>query len=684
MTSRRQRQLSSNASHNHHQDDDDHHDHDDQNPGNGKQGSPRSTKRPAVDSLKGTTPKKPHVLSSAKDPLTDLFNWLTSQGADLTPISFSSSISIRGAIASQDIPPNSLLGYLPPHLILSETTAKKSDIGFAVSTYLLNHPSESSKLGGGRDPYAQGMVLLASFIAHEHFVLREKSFWSLYLDSLPSKFNLPLEWPEEDVRDFLRGTNVEFIVKERRRLLEDAAEIVNRACVEVGVKWSDEDGTKLEFEQLLWAYSAIASRAFPKPVNEMTAAKSLEEEKRGEGGLLNGDGRVAELCLYPGLDMLNHQRGRKIEWNSVVREGMSFITPVAYKKGETLWNNYGPKGNENLLSNYGFVLDPNPEDYHKVALNLNPADPLYDTRLETLQQLPSQPGLVHLLFADDPAPPSKFLDAARVLVGKEEEIVRMKVEGGVVGARCDVAVYNTLWTLLQARKSGMDYTTTEEEEEGTGDRARHARLAGVYRRGQVSVLNHHITLVEKALQDLLASLDPSPPPSDSPSDLLHRVFITPTNPLQDSEMSLALVGIEAEDDLDEETIVSLMLIRERSLGEQSQWSRFFESIHQIEDDVVSEINGDQTEDIIDHFSQVVRPCLRKSPSSMFTSKTFNKKSFLWAASVLDKYGVSLNTGMVGKRGDKVKVDGDEDLEEEEEIEDDEEGGEARFGVLVVV
>ena len=64
------------------------------------------------------------------------------------------------------------------------------------------------------------------------------------------------------------------------------------------------------------------------------------------------------------------------------------------------------------MSNYGFVLDPNPEDYFKLALNLSPADPQYSQKKDIVSEMGIS--LVHLLFNDDLLP-SELLKALRFL-----------------------------------------------------------------------------------------------------------------------------------------------------------------------------------------------------------------------------------------------------------------------------
>jgi hypothetical protein len=286
--------------------------------------------RPTDEAIPSKKHQRDHRDQAHEDPLETLVKWAISNGAEVSNISLSNLTSndgdetdtkLRGAIAAADIPAGGVIGYLPEKLVLSESTARSSDIGWAITNYFINHPEEANTLGGGTDPYAQGLILLAAYLAHEHFALpKGQSFWSPYLSSLPDKFDLPLEWPEKDISDLLRGTNLAFIVRERRRLLSDAVELVHKACKESNIVWgakSEKPGKcDLTMEQLIWAYSAIASRAFPKPISvsdqqeesKTSESQELSENEKKEiaasNAILNSTARVSELCLYPVLDMV--------------------------------------------------------------------------------------------------------------------------------------------------------------------------------------------------------------------------------------------------------------------------------------------------------------------------------------------------------------------------------------------
>ena len=283
--------------------------------------------------------------------LDNLLKWATDHGAVVDNIGFIEHADdhdhfIRGARAKYSIEAGQIIGYLPECLILSETTAKNSHIGKAVMEYMDQHPEDVKALGGGKDPYAAGLVLLAAFIAYSKRN-SSSSFWTPYLSSLPACFGLPIEWPETCIDSYLKNTNIMYIVRERKRLLRDAVDLIRNACKQSEVPWienSTDHEVEISYDEMLWAYGVIASRAFPKSLpSSLLPSDDIDDLKIT---FSKDTDKVSELCLYPVLDMLNHERGRKIEWNSVIKDGISFITPEGIEKGTTLWNNYGSKGNE--------------------------------------------------------------------------------------------------------------------------------------------------------------------------------------------------------------------------------------------------------------------------------------------------------------------------------------------------
>lgn len=66
-------------------------------------------------------------------------------------------------------------------------------------------------------------------------------------------------------------------------------------------------------------------------------------------------------CLLPALDMLNHHHDAAMLWRNDSNR-LAFVTPRALSSGTQVYNNYGAKGNEELLAGYGFCLPDNPHD----------------------------------------------------------------------------------------------------------------------------------------------------------------------------------------------------------------------------------------------------------------------------------------------------------------------------------
>ena len=80
------------------------------------------------------------------------------------------------------------------------------------------------------------------------------------------------------------------------------------------------------------------------------------------------DPEIDSPVLIPGLDLLNHSPLAKVVWQ--------FDTDVCHIKtdetldvGTEIFNNYGPKGNEELLMGYGFTIDDNQADVFGLGFN---------------------------------------------------------------------------------------------------------------------------------------------------------------------------------------------------------------------------------------------------------------------------------------------------------------------------
>ena len=68
--------------------------------------------------------------------------------------------------------------------------------------------------------------------------------------------------------------------------------------------------------------------------------------------------------LIPLMDMIDHKNAHPVQWESVYNSStqtrsIRFRSCVEVKEGDDLYNNYGPKGNLELLATYGFAITNN-------------------------------------------------------------------------------------------------------------------------------------------------------------------------------------------------------------------------------------------------------------------------------------------------------------------------------------
>ncbi|KAJ3072431.1 hypothetical protein HDU98_003599 [Podochytrium sp. JEL0797] len=578
--------------------------------------------------------------------IEQLMQWATGHGAYISNLRIATQDGLRGVVACTAIPAGGAIGQLPPVLILSESTGLASAMGIQLDAYMEAHADETVAATGTTDLYAKAALQFAAFLASE--AKKGGSFWSPYFDTLPSDFGLPLQWPPADVARFLHGTNLEFMAKERHRMLEAAVALISHA----------DPNTKVDFESLAWAYSAILSRAFPKGKSIVVNggfsgsnpedAPAVSQNERGSG--INDPKALYELCLYPVLDMINHQRNQKIEWNSESTPGITFIAPDEIAAGQVIWNNYGSKGNENLLSNYGFVLNPNPEDYAKISLNISSSDPLHHYRKSVLDLgVARHISTVHLFFGDDKSISDELMTATRILVGTEREVESiLETLVGVVSkgsAKLDLVALSTLFSLIASKiakieegkrdLAGFECTSDVQEER--------LRMANIYREGQLKVFKNALRLCQEDFSRIL---------SNHSQESKGTFVLTLRNSKQSGLVLQAIAELTEMDEqglLDQDTILSLILMHEESLGSESEFDAFFKTSARSSEEAIV-MMGEQSENMTQFYDVELFPFLSQSDFFAHQRDTFSGARFVWANSFLETHGVTLGCSLLAAMG----------------------------------
>ncbi|KAF2739602.1 SET domain-containing protein [Polyplosphaeria fusca] len=242
------------------------------------------------------------------------------------------SLKARAAIASSTVIAKCPLRLTLSHLSLDHTQSLIEHVDSPLQRLLNKVPD---------------VVLTYLFLIEQRSIGRA-SPWAPYIACLPTEKDLttPL-WFNEDDFSFLDGTNIRNAAGVRLAELEtefDKARRWMKFC-----KFSDEDMNVYSFESFKWAATIMSSRAF--------SSKNILPERK------------AFTLLYPVIDIANHSLHAHVGWDfntSAKTFGFQLDEDVAL--GEEIFNNYGPKGNDELLMGYGFCLPDNEVEQYSIKL----------------------------------------------------------------------------------------------------------------------------------------------------------------------------------------------------------------------------------------------------------------------------------------------------------------------------
>jgi protein-histidine N-methyltransferase len=85
-------------------------------------------------------------------------------------------------------------------------------------------------------------------------------------------------------------------------------------------------------------------------------------------GLL--DGSVGSI-LVPYADMLDHQPGSQSGRLSADRSTFYLVANQDFEVGDEVTVSYGPRSNLQLLIQYGFIIEENPDDYVGITVDIS-------------------------------------------------------------------------------------------------------------------------------------------------------------------------------------------------------------------------------------------------------------------------------------------------------------------------
>ncbi|RCH80486.1 hypothetical protein CU098_001171, partial [Rhizopus stolonifer] len=488
-----------------------------------------------------------------------------------------------------------------------------------------------------------GQAVAALFLLLEK-IKGEASFYWPYINILPKIIKTALFFDHHDLT-FIQNTNLDSVIKERKnKLVAEYQGLLNKLPGTI-------DKSKVTWEEFLWSYCVFSSRSFPYTlIDPDTESQSAQ-------------------VLFPLADALNHKPNTKITWS---RQGdsetgsLTFISGEVYHAGDEIFNNYGPKSNEELLLGYGFCFEHNEHDFIALKTNFS-QDPNQQIKLEILKQcqVSSDNADPFTFYLHRHIIPSAFFRMMRVLVmnNMETKFYSQCTDSSLldfVGYRNEIMTLDTVISLLQSRLrvlQSVDLTGT--------DLTYWQKYALMYRQGQEDVFESSIKrvkemkriLIQRMKQDkdehhiaplapFLSIVNPSHTfsaidiDSDSSFLTLDQVVITLQTILKKNPELEAVVN-ENFDNLDAERDIVMMLgLIKENTKPKSQWREFFDRVTEraVSDNDLENIEDEVLGDIQEMYESMI-PAFVEAYPTVFDAEVYTVEAFVWADYVINNYSL---------------------------------------------
>ncbi|CEO98007.1 hypothetical protein PBRA_006121 [Plasmodiophora brassicae] len=258
-----------------------------------------------------------------------LVSWVRSSGAYLSDVDVSANGvgEERAVYARQAFAVNDVVLSVPLHCLITADLAMES-------------PVVQRLLSRGMKFHSPHTSLALFLLQHRR---DPSSRWQPYLQSLPASFpTVPVEFTDANLFAMLTGTIAETRIRARQAALRSEYANLLEHCPDLG------------YDDFRWARTVVITRVFGVVI----------------------DGRRT-CALVPMADMLNHRPARQTSWR-YDQDQRAFVVralePIAV--GQEILDNYGRKCNSRWLVNYGFALEPNPDNETRVWIGLAQGHPL--------------------------------------------------------------------------------------------------------------------------------------------------------------------------------------------------------------------------------------------------------------------------------------------------------------------
>ncbi|KZT29157.1 SET domain-containing protein [Neolentinus lepideus HHB14362 ss-1] len=449
------------------------------------------------------------------DPLV---SWFQSQGGliDAASMGFTEIDGQgRAAVAKQDLPEGHTLFSIPRTLTLSTRT---SSLPRLLGDVLWN----KHELGKGW----VGLILCMMWEEAQG----PASKWSGYLATLPTVFNTPMFWCEEDTEE-LKGTAVIDKIGKEDTEKDYHGRLIPCLHSRPDLFLPEQLSSCYSLERYHIHGSRILSRSFhvEKLEGEGSdesaevdrddmmatdeAPQLIDPDDAGNGGDRSAEAEdsdeedeedVGDVAMVPMADMLNARYGSENAKLFYETRNLNMITTKPIKAGEQIWNTYGDPPNSDLLRRYGHVDviplpdggEGNPADIVEIRADLivDCVSTKPEDMSERIDWWLDQGGDDTFVLDTDPEFPQDCISFIRLLQLSPDEWKRAQKKEKLPKGKMDPAIASISFEVLTKRLA--QYPTSIEEDE---------QLLSPERIGTLSLNKKHAVVVRLGEKRILRS-----------------------------------------------------------------------------------------------------------------------------------------------------------------------------------
>ncbi|KAM9294232.1 actin-histidine N-methyltransferase [Gastrophryne carolinensis] len=375
---------------------------------------------------------------SREDYFPELMAWARENGASTEGFDLADFPNEGfGLRATRDIKDEELFLWVPRKLLMTVESAKNSVLGPLYSQ--------------DRILQAMGNITLAFHLLCER--ANPNSFWLPYIKSLPSTYDTPLYFEEEDV-NYLQSTQaIHDVFSQYKNTARQYAYFYKLIQTHPNAaKLPIRDA--FTFDDYRWAVSSVMTRQNQIPTE---------------------DGSRVTLALIPLWDMCNHTNGLITTGYNLEDDRCECVALKEFKAGEQIYIFYGTRSNAEFVIHNGFYFDSNAHDRVKIKLGVSKSDRLYAMKAEVLARAGIPTSSVFALHVTEPPISAQPLAFLRVFCMSEEEL-----KDHLMGEQAIDRIFTLgnsdfpvsweneakLWSFLEARASLLlkTYRTTIQED----------------------------------------------------------------------------------------------------------------------------------------------------------------------------------------------------------------------------